>query len=252
MSAAAIFEERSEPGRVASALLAAAMHVLLFLVLLFGVRWQNRPADTVNVELWEPAPAPVVEAPRPAPVVEPPPQPKPEPVIAKPEIVEQKAPPPKPAPKIEPKPAPKPEPPKAVAKPPKEPAKPHDEAAQRQIREQLLREQAALAIDREQRQMADAARNSALATWMDKIRLHIRSRIRIEVAQAVAGNPEAIYAVTLLPTCEVLRVSMTKSSGNKAYDEEIERAILKSSPLPRPDRPELFSRELRLTFHPKD
>lgn len=247
---AAVFEERSEPGRFASALLAAAMHALLFLVLLFGVRWQNRPADTVNVELWEPAPAPVVEAPKPAPVAEPPAQPKPEPVIAKPEIVEHKAPPPKPVPKVEPKP--KPEPPKAVAKPPKEPAKPRDEAAQRQIREQVLREQAALAIDQERRQLADASRNSALATWMDKVRIHIRSRIRIEIAQAVPGNPEAVYAVTLLPTYEVLGVKMTKSSGNKAYDEEIERAIQKSSPLPKPDRPELFSRELRLTFRPKD
>jgi colicin import membrane protein len=247
---AAVFEERSEPGRLASALLAAAMHTLLFLVLLFGVRWQNRPAETVNVELWEPAPAPVVEAPKPAPVAEPPPQPKPEPVIAKPEIVEQKAPPPKPVPKVEPRP--KPEPPKAVAKPPKEPAKPRDDAAQRQIREQLLREQAALAIDREQRQLADASRNSALATWMDKVRVHIRSRIRIEIAQAVAGNPEAVYVVTLLPTYEVLGVKMTKSSGNKAYDEEIERAIQKSSPLPKPDKPELFNRELRLTFRPKD
>jgi colicin import membrane protein len=247
---AAVFEERSEPGRLASALLAAAMHVLLLLVLLFGVRWQNRPAETVNVELWEPAPAPAVEAPKPAPVVEPPPQPKPEPVIAKPEIVEHKEPPPKPVPKVEPKP--RPEPPKAVVKPPKEPARPRDEAAQRQIREQLLREQAALAIDQEQRQLADASRNSALATWIDKVRIHIRSRIRIEVAQAVAGNPEAIYVVTLLPTYEVLRVTKMKSSGNDAYDEEIERAIRKASPLPRPDKPELFSRELRLTFRPKD
>jgi len=252
MSAAAVFEERSEPGRLASALLAAAMHVLLFLVLLFGVRWQNRPADTVNVELWEPAPAPVVEAPRPAPVVEPPPQPNPEPVIAKPEIVEQKAPPPKPAPKIEPKPAPKPEPPKAVAKPPKEPARPHDEAAQRQIREQLLREQAALAIDREQRQMADAAHNSALTTWMGKIQTHIRNRINKNIADAVPGNPSSVFVVTLLPNCEVLKITLQKTSGNKAYDDEVERAILRASPLPRPDKAEVFDRELRLTFRPKD
>jgi colicin import membrane protein len=256
MSAAAVFEERSEPGRLASALLAAAMHVLLLLVLLFGVRWQNRPAETVNVELWEPAPAPAVEAPKPAPVVEPPPQPKPEPVIAKPEIVEQKAPPPKPVPKIEPKP--RPEPPKAVVKvepkpvPKPEPLKPRVDETQRRMREDAAREQTALAIAREERQLADASRNSALATWMDKVRIHIRSRIRIEIAQAVPGNPEAIYAVTLLPTYEVLGVKMTKSSGNKAYDEEIERAIQKSSPLPRPDKPELFSRELRLTFRPKD
>ena len=66
------------------------------------------------------------------------------------------------------------------------------------------------------------------------------------------GNPEAIYIVTILPSYEVLKFSRRKSSGNQAYDDEVERAILKSSPLPRPDKPELFSRELQLTFHPKD
>ena len=32
----------------------------------------------------------------------------------------------------------------------------------------------------------------------------------------------------------------------------MERAILKSSPLPRPDRADLFQRELRLRFRPQD
>lgn len=252
---AAAFEERSDPGQAASALLAAAVHVLLLLVLIFGVRWQSRPPESVVVELWnEPVAVQVPEEPKPIPRVEPAPLPaiKPEPVITKPEIVEKKAPPPKPVPKVEPKPKPKPEPPKAVTRP-------RDEEAQRQIRDQLQREQASFAIDRERQQIkdqlardADAARNRALATWIDKIRIHIRSRIRVEAAQAVPGNPEAIFVVSLLPTYEVLGVSMTKSSGFKAYDEEIERAILKSSPLPRPDRPELFSRELKLTFRPRD
>jgi hypothetical protein len=32
----------------------------------------------------------------------------------------------------------------------------------------------------------------------------------------------------------------------------VERAILKSSPLPKPDKGELFQRELILTFRPQD
>jgi len=32
----------------------------------------------------------------------------------------------------------------------------------------------------------------------------------------------------------------------------VQRAILKSSPLPRPDRPELFHRVLTLKFRPRD
>lgn len=269
---AAVFEERSDPGQVASALLAAAIHVLLLLVLIFGVRWQNRPPDSVVVELWnEPPPAPVqVQAePKPAPAVEPAPPPKPEPVIPKPEIVEKKALEPKPVPKLVPKlvpkplpkPAPKLEPkplsPKPVAA--KAPAKPRDEEAQRQIREQLQREQTSLANDRERQQIKDllaresaAASSSALATWKGKVASHIRSRIRVEIAQAVPGNPEAIFEVTILPSYEVLKVSKVKSSGNAAYDDDVERAILKSSPLPRPDRADLFERALRLTFRPKD
>jgi colicin import membrane protein len=255
-TAAAVFEERVDPGRLSSAVLAAAVHLALLAVLIFGVRWQNRPAEAVSVELWEPPPAPVVEAPKPEPKPAPPAveAPKPEPVIPKPEIVEKKAPPekpkpvPKPLPKAEPKPVPK-----------AEPSKPRVDETQKRIREELAREQASLAVDRERQQIKDQlAREAAsvnaraLATWMDKIRLHIRSRINVQIADAVPGNPEAVFNVTLLPSYEVLKISKLKSSGNKAYDDEVERAILKASPLPRPDKPELFSRELHLTFHPKD
>jgi len=241
MTAAAVFEERVDPGQVASALLAALVHLLLFAVLVFGVRWQNRPADSIAVELWEAAvPAPELEAPKPLPTVEPV---KPEPVIPKPDIAE-KAPAPKPAPK-------------PVAKP--EPLKPRVDDTQKRMREVLAREQASLAIDRERQQIRDqlareaaSANTRALATWMDKIRIHIRNRIRVDVAQAVPNNPDAVFMVTLLPSYGVLKISKVKSSGNAAYDEEVERAILKASPLPRPDRPELFSRELRLTFRPRD
>ncbi len=65
-----------------------------------------------------------------------------------------------------------------------------------------------------------------------------------------AGNPEAIFAVVLLPTGEVWSARLRKSSGNRAYDEAWERAILKPSPLPRPDRPDQFARELQLKFRP--
>jgi colicin import membrane protein len=261
-AAASIFEERTDPGRVLSALLAAAMHAVLLLVLIFGVRWQNRPPEAVQVELWSPpAPAPV-EEPKPVPKAEPAPPPvivKPEPAVPKPEIVEKKAPPPPPKPKpvaktepkVEPKPVPKP-----VAK--ADTLKPRVDESKR-FQEELAREQAALAIDRERQHIKDqlareaaAASSTALTTWKGRVASHIRSRIRIEIAQAVQGNPEAIFDVTILPSYEVLKVSKVKSSGNAAYDDDVERAILKSSPLPRPDRADLFERALRLTFRPKD
>jgi colicin import membrane protein len=68
----------------------------------------------------------------------------------------------------------------------------------------------------------------------------------------IKGNPEAIFDVVQLPTGEVMSVRLRKSSGNRAYDEALERAILKSSPLPQPDRHEQFARELQLRFRPVD
>jgi colicin import membrane protein len=194
------------------------------------------------VELWQP-PAPVAEVPR----VEPPevkPPPKPEPVVEppKPDIA-VKAPPP----------------PKAAAKPevkPKPPAPPREDVLKR-LREESAREQQALSVERErqsikeqlQREQASVAAK-AMADYAARIRGKIRGNIVPPVD--IKGNPEAIFDVIQLPTGEVLSAKLRKSSGHRGYDEAVERAILKSSPLPRPDRPELFTRTLELRFRPLD
>ena len=229
---AALVEERLDPGKLASAVLAAAVHLALLAILVFGVRWQNRPAESVTVELWEPPPAPVVEAP------------KPEPVIPKPEIIEKKAPPPKPkpVPKAEPKPVPK-----------AEPFKPRVDQTQKRFREELAREQASL----ERQHIKDQlARDSAAMQKRDYEayagRIKAKIRGNIVLLPDLKGNPEAIFDVVQLPTGEVLSVKLRKSSGHAGYDLAVERAVLKSSPLPRPDRPELFQRALELKFRPLD
>ena len=66
------------------------------------------------------------------------------------------------------------------------------------------------------------------------------------------GNPEAIFDVVQLPTGEVISVKLRKSSGHRAYDEAVERAIHKSSPLPKPDAGMAFQRALELRFRPLD
>ena len=240
------FAQRREPALGRSFVLAFLMHAALIGVMFLGVRWQSHPPETVTVELWEappPPPPPVVEAPKPAP---PPPveAAKPEPRIEKPDIAVRE----------KPKPKPKAEPPK------------RDLAFDKRLREQVALEQKAL---EEQRRLADeqrrerelrellarqqaAARASAIAGWTDKIRAKIRGNIPVSVADEVQGNPEAIFDVTLLPTGEVLSASRRKSSGNRAYDEAVERAVLKSSPLPKPDDPGLFQRRLELRFRPQD
>ena len=60
------------------------------------------------------------------------------------------------------------------------------------------------------------------------------------------------FDVVQLPTGEVIDVRLAKSSGVRAYDDAVQRAILKSSPLPRPAQAELFVRTLELRFRPQE
>jgi colicin import membrane protein len=236
-------EWRREDDLGPAVLLAVVVHLVLAAALVLGVRWQSRTPEVVTVELWQPPvpPPPVVapEPPKPAPV----PAAKPEPRLEKPDI----------AIKVPPKPKPKPVPPKPV--PPK--PKPDDRLAQQFLREELAREQQALALDRERQAIraqlahdAAAAHDKALAAWVDKIRAKIRGNIVLP--PDLKGNPEALFLVTQLPTGEVLQPRLVISSGSSAYDDAVYRAILKSSPLPKPDSAADFVRELKLTFRPVD
>jgi colicin import membrane protein len=72
------------------------------------------------------------------------------------------------------------------------------------------------------------------------------------VPAELAGNPEAIFEVIQLPNGEIIDATLRKSSGNRAYDDAVQRAILKSSPLPRPERVDLSQRSLTLKFRPQD
>lgn len=251
MSAEALaFPLRREPAFTTSFLLAAIMHAVLIGILFFGVRFQSHAPTTVEVELWEAAPPPPPEV-KPEPKPEPPPPPpkaeapKPSP---KPDIAEVQK--PKPKPKAEAKPKPKAEAPK------------RDRELEKRVQEQLAMEQKAVAqqdAERRERELkaliakreADA-RAKALATWQDKIRAKIRGNIILP--QGIPGNPEAVFDVALLPTGEVLSgsVRLRRSSGHAAYDEAVYRAILKASPLPKPDDPTLFVRQLELRFRPLD
>jgi colicin import membrane protein len=249
------FVIRHDPAAFRSAVLAAMVHALLFALLFFGVRWQSRHADTVEVQLWSQLPAI--------------PQPAPPQVEVKPE--------PAPAPKIESKPEPKPElkmesklepapkkPDIVVAKKatPKKPVAPKERPLpkideQKLLREQLAREQAALKpeldkqaeIDRQKREAA-SAQARAVADWIGRISAKVRSNVALPTD--VQGNPEAIFDLVLLPTGDVLQVSLRKSSGIKVLDDAVERAIKKSSPLPKPERAELFQRNLELKYRPLD
>lgn len=78
----------------------------------------------------------------------------------------------------------------------------------------------------------------------------IRNKIRRDVLipPGMAGNPEAVFDVVLLPGGNVSSIKLIHSSGVKAYDDAVERAIRDSTPLPVPSNASLFNRFRNLTF----
>lgn len=62
----------------------------------------------------------------------------------------------------------------------------------------------------------------------------------------------AVLEIKILPSGEVVSVTVVKSSGDPAFDRSAELAARKASPLPLPDDPEIVSqmRELTITFDP--
>jgi colicin import membrane protein len=257
---------RWSTGKWVAAILAVAVHLGFIVFLIFSVTWQNPKPEAVSIELYAPPAPERTTPPKPAPE---PPKPPPEPPRPQPE-------PPKSAPKVEP-----PQPTKAdiALKEKQERERKQKEEKERkdvekreadkrdaekkkqeekrlaEVRDRQTREAEALKAqaDRERlmaKQAADAMRTKANDAYIRSIQSKIKGNVL--VPPDIAGNPEAIFDVVQLPTGEIIDTQLRKSSGVRAYDEAVQRAIIKSSPLPRPETPELFQRSLTLRFHPLD
>jgi colicin import membrane protein len=219
-------------GKRISFVLAVIVHLALAAFLFYGVRWQTKAADIVEVELISSTPS----LPSPPPAAEP--------VIEKAIPAETKPEAPTPA---------KPD----IALKEKE-AKPRLDPFQEQLKkeaEKLNTRKIDDSVTRELNQIkaaqeakAVAARNREIANYLSRIVSAIRPRITLP--PDLKGNPEAVFLVTQLPSGEILSVALKRSSGNSVLDINIERAIWKSSPLPKPEHSDVFSRELALNFKP--
>jgi colicin import membrane protein len=250
-----------------AAILAIAIHLAFILFLVFSVTWQNRKPEPVTAELYAPPQKTEPVKPAPEPPKPPPEPPKPEPEPPKPEPE-----PPKPPPVVAP---PKPdialkekqdrlkkeqvererkekqEADKREAERRAQEQKRLAEARERQAREaEALRAQAERERQMQQKVATDTARARADADYVRRIQAKVRGNLTLP--PDLPGNPEAIFDVVQLPTGEIIDVQLVKSSGVRAYDEAVQRAILKSSPLPRPDSPDMFRRGLTLKFRPLD
>ena len=226
--------------------LAIAVHLVLAALLIYGVRWQTKVNDVVEVELVRSLP-PLEIRPQVKPEV--PPEPRPEP---------------KPQPKVEVKPPPKPDiaiKTKEKPKPPKEVPKKEEPRPRMDFSQQLKSEESTRELNRQladedrkanerRAAAAQAQRKTGEAGYADRIRGKIRGNIVLP--PDLRGNPMAVFDVVQLPSGEVISARLTKSSGHPGYDAAVERAILKSSPLPKADDPSLFQRDLKLNFCPQE
>jgi len=97
-----------------------------------------------------------------------------------------------------------------------------------------------------------AGQSTMRAEYQEKIKAKIRSKIILP--EGLQGNPQARFAVSVLPTGDVVQVKLLRPSGQPAYDSAVERAILKASPLPMPPDSALVSefRDLDLKFSPNE
>ncbi len=222
-----------QPGKHASAVMALTVHLALAALLIYGVRWQTAPPETVEVELVRSIPTAPAERVVPESIPEPVPQiePKMLPSDIKPDIALKT-----------------PDKPKPVVKP--EPASTLNPLQWLKSETEHLVQQKQVNADQQRvNDIKSRQSSAALAAWTDKVSAKIKGNI-VRIGNT-SGNPEAIYEITLLPDGSLVGdPRQKKSTGNPALDNAIETAILKSSPLPRPDDPGIFQRVLTLKVRP--
>lgn len=274
--------QRPEPGKWASAVFSFAMHALLLGALFWGVQWQSRPPEPVSVELVRgvTAPAPTVERqPEPEKRVEtpPPPKPAPEPVVekapepkpvVKPDIAlkepekkkpEPKREPPKPEPerKLEKKPEPKPEPkPQEKKEAPTPPMSDLDKMLAREnqrvrdVKNRAIQDQQTADLNAKLAAEANTvSMGRAQADWVHRISQKVRSNLILP--PGTVGNPKLVFRLQILPSGEILgEPKLVSNTGDAALEEAVRRAIMKSSPLPKPEKSEVFQRDLNFNFFP--
>ncbi len=127
---------------------------------------------------------------------------------------------------------------------------------QRAENERLRREAEAAEIRRRQQQEIEAEERRLQAMQADDM-----ARWVFALQQAIARNfvppasspvdLECVVDVRQLAGGTVADVRIGRCNGDDAVRRAIEAAVFKASPLPSPDNPRIFERDLRITFKPE-
>jgi colicin import membrane protein len=246
----------SESYKLSAGILAVAVHGAFFALLYFGFTWQTLSPATMSVELWQNLPDAMVVAVAPPPEakiekIAPPAQPE---EAAKPEIVLPEG---KSDMRLAEQQAAREKTERVAREKAERVAREKAERTAREKAERVAHEKAERVAREEAERVAleRAEQAAAIGRVVDEYTGKIVSKVRSNIVMPpdVANDAHAEFLVTLLPGGTVLSAKLTRSSGHAVYDDNVERAILKSQPLPLPADVAMFNRfrELKLVFRPK-
>jgi len=259
-----VLHARREPRRAIAGAFAIVVHIGFFALIIFGVSWQVKMPSPISAELWSTLPPAVNRVAEPPPAPQEEPAAPPEPKVAERKVAEQK-----------------------VAEPNKadialKAKKEREEKLKREKEEKLAAElkkrdeqkrteDKRKAEEDKQRKADDAkrkaeadkvrqeaearaaaaqsARDKAVSDYTGKIAALIRNRANIP--DSVTGQPIIQVRVRLLTNGTVFEATVGNPSGNKAYDDAVERAINGIRQWPVPDDPEILGRQRELLLNIK-
>jgi colicin import membrane protein len=125
-----------------------------------------------------------------------------------------------------------------------------NERLRREAEQEAIRRRQQEEIEAEERRLA-AMQADDLARWIFAMNNQI-SRNFVPPA-SLPINLECVVDVRILPGGRVVsaNVEVNRCNGDAAVIRAVEAAVIKASPLPEPDNPSIFQRDLRITFKPE-
>ena len=246
------FHADREPGTKKAFTLSFVAHLLLLALLTMGISWKTSSPAGLEVELWDASvptqtitPTPTIEVKQEAADI----------VIKKTKV--NPDPPKEVIKKVEPKLEKK-----AEVKPPKKKVDSKEEiaakkataAAEKARAEQLARLKAAAGAEGGSGgKVGDGvgAGGNAPSGYADRVRKKIKPLI-IFNAEAVSGNPAVVVLLDLAPDGTILKRIVVTASSEPAWDRAVLLAIERAESLPRDENGKIPTRQIKLTFKPKD
>jgi len=132
------------------------------------------------------------------------------------------------------------------------------EDLERQRAENERRRREAEEAERQRRLAAELAEEEARAAAMNsgemaRYLFALQQKIQRNWAQPASVHPgiECVVLARQLPGGEVISVTIERCNGDAAVQRSIEAAVYRASPLPQPENPVLFDRNLRITVKPE-